>query len=74
MKPDTFATRLRELRSRAGLTQAELSRKAGLAQPSVSRLERGLKKPGLATAQALAAALGVSLARLAGPTNGNTEK
>jgi transcriptional regulator with XRE-family HTH domain len=74
MKPDTFAARLRELRSRAGLTQAELSRKAGLTQPTVSRLERSLKKPALATAQALAAALGVSLARLAGPSNGSKER
>jgi predicted nucleotidyltransferase/DNA-binding XRE family transcriptional regulator len=39
------ATRLREEREAAGLTQAELARAAGTSQPAVNRYERGVVTP-----------------------------
>ena len=37
---------VREMRSEAGLTQAELAARAGMSQPEISRLETGLGKQG----------------------------
>jgi uncharacterized protein len=45
------------LRERAGVTQTELARRAGMAQSAISDYERGLKEPSLSTLQRLAAAL-----------------
>jgi transcriptional regulator with XRE-family HTH domain len=56
----TFAMRLKELRKTAALTQTELGAKAGISQAAIALLERGEREPSLATAQKLAAALGVS--------------
>jgi transcriptional regulator with XRE-family HTH domain len=55
-----FSDRLRELREKAGLTQAQLAVKSGLHLSAVTRFEQGLREPSLATAQSLAAALGVT--------------
>jgi transcriptional regulator with XRE-family HTH domain len=55
----TFADRLRELRGKAGLSQAELANRAGLHRFGISKLELGLREPTWATVQALALALGV---------------
>jgi transcriptional regulator with XRE-family HTH domain len=77
MRDTTFAMRLRELRERRGLTQAELAQKSGLTQATVSRLEEGGQArgrvPKLPTLLALAAALGVGLARLAGSPSSRIE-
>jgi transcriptional regulator with XRE-family HTH domain len=57
---------IRAERRRAGLTQAELARKAGIAPNHLSRLESGEKiDPRFATVASLAAALGISLDTLA---------
>lgn len=56
--------RLRQLRERAGLTQVELSIKAGINTMACSRIERGVVQPTLATVQALANALNVSVDEL----------
>ena len=55
---------LKGWRERHGMNQQELARAAGLAQQSVSKVERGTKGCSEATAQRLADALGVELADL----------
>jgi transcriptional regulator with XRE-family HTH domain len=57
----TFATKLRQLRESAGVSQLELATRAGMNQFTVAKLEQGQREPPLQTAQALARALGVSL-------------
>lgn len=58
-----FAKRLREARTRAGLSQRELGIRAGMdaftASPRINQYEKGKHLPDLATAQRLAAVLGV---------------
>jgi transcriptional regulator with XRE-family HTH domain len=51
---------LRKLRERAGLTQEELSFKAGLSRPYISQLERNLKSPTVDTPIRICDALDVS--------------
>ncbi|HSW58101.1 MAG TPA: helix-turn-helix transcriptional regulator [Dehalococcoidales bacterium] len=51
---------LKELRKRSYLTQAELSRAANVPRESISRFEKGRKKPGKQTLAALARALRVA--------------
>ena len=52
---------LRWARKRAGLTQAELARRAGLSQPAVARLEDPDYNPTLDMLERVAAALGTRL-------------
>ena len=54
-----FGARLRELRTTAGLTQAELAERSGLHLHGVTKLEQGDREPSWVTVQALAKALGV---------------
>lgn len=62
-----FATRLRALRAKAKLSQSQLARKAGFSVRTLQKLEQGQSaRPTLATAQALASALGVTVERLCG--------
>lgn len=65
MKPDTsdtFGARLRSARKAKHLTQKQLAKAVGIAQPSLSDLESGKSKaPRLETAMALHGYLGVSL-------------
>ena len=49
---------LRELRRRAGRTQAEVAATAGLPAPVLSAYERGRRQPGLATVSKLLDVLG----------------
>lgn len=49
--------KLRELRLKQGLSQAELARQAGVEQTRISALERERRTPHLATLERLAAAL-----------------
>lgn len=61
-----IGTKVRSLRRRAGLSQAELAEAAGISERSVSDLERGLRvRVYPATARHLAAALGLAGAELA---------
>lgn len=56
----SFASRLKELREGAGLTQAALAERAGMHKLGVAKLEQGLREPTWATVRALAKALGVT--------------
>jgi transcriptional regulator with XRE-family HTH domain/predicted RNase H-like HicB family nuclease len=62
--PARLATRvaLRRARHEAGLTQAELAKRAGVSQPQVAKLESPDANPTLETLEKVAAALGVHLA------------
>ena len=60
MSAANFAGRLKELRQRAGLTQAELANRAGLTVFGVAQLEQARRKPVWDTVLSLAKALGVS--------------
>jgi transcriptional regulator with XRE-family HTH domain len=59
-----YAAMLKSLRERAGLSQAELARRLGINQPSLSRWESGQGEPGLSIIRPLAAALGVDIETL----------
>lgn len=52
---------LREARTRAGLTQRDLAKRAGTAQSVIARIERGQSDPSWATLTRLIAAAGFSL-------------
>jgi DNA-binding XRE family transcriptional regulator len=56
-----FADKVRSARTKIGLTQAEVAASAGLTQQYLSIIERGNVSPTLATAAAIAAALGIKL-------------
>lgn len=53
--------RVADHRKRAGLTQAQLAERVGVATETVSRLERGSAVPSLARLEDVASALGVGL-------------
>ena len=55
------ASLLRYARRRAGLSQRELGRRAGVAQPAIARIERGDISPRIATLDRLLAATGYSI-------------
>ena len=57
-KIDWYGPRLRELREGAGLTQAQLGSHVGIAGSQINKLETGVNQPMLATALAIAEALG----------------
>jgi len=61
-----------------GFTQAELAREAGVTRATISRLERDKGRPQLATASAIAAALGVRIDTIFGDrfltTNGDLHR
>jgi transcriptional regulator with XRE-family HTH domain len=50
-----------EARTKAGLTQRELARRAGTSQPAIARLERGQTSPTLAVLERVAGAAGFDL-------------
>lgn len=56
----TFASRLRELRKRAGLTQLQLAQASGVPLGSIRNYEQGQREPYWDVAFRLAAAMGVS--------------
>jgi transcriptional regulator with XRE-family HTH domain len=60
----TFAERLRVLRVRMALTQAELAQRAGINPATVARLEQSQAAPRPTTIRKLARALGVELSAL----------
>jgi transcriptional regulator with XRE-family HTH domain len=55
-----FADRLRDLREKAGLTQAQLAKDSGLPLGSIRNYEQGQREPYWQVVFKLAAALGVS--------------
>ena len=50
-----------DARIRAGLTQIELSRKSGISQADISRLENGTRTPSLSLLKRLAEAMNTTL-------------
>lgn len=61
-KPDTFATRLRSLRTKARLSVADLAEKSGINRTYIHNLEDGRRPdPRLSLLVKLADALGVTL-------------
>lgn len=54
----SLGNRIREVREMRGLTQDELSKRAGISIKHLSVLERGLKEPRLSTFLAIVEALG----------------
>jgi predicted transcriptional regulator len=59
MEPSTL---IREARRAAGLTQAELAKRAGMRQPDIARLEAAGANPRLSTLNRIVEASGHSLA------------
>jgi transcriptional regulator with XRE-family HTH domain len=59
-------TTLQAVRTSAGLSQAELARRAGTSQATISAYESGAKQPSVATFSRLLAAAGARLAVEAG--------
>ena len=57
---------LRQSREQAGLSQEELSFRAGLSRPYISQLERNLKSPTVDTLFLICEALGVSASEVIG--------
>ncbi|MEU4426257.1 XRE family transcriptional regulator [Actinoplanes sp. NPDC024001] len=62
-----IAAALRRERDRAGISLAELARRAGLAKSTLSQLESGAGNPSIETLWALGVALGVPFSRLIEP-------
>lgn len=62
------AASLRGARRRAGLTQAELARRAGTSQATISAYEHGRKAPSVETLGRLLAAAGARLAAVPAST------
>lgn len=60
MKIYDFGLLLRELREKRGMTQADVARKLGLKQATISRYECNTKTPSLASLKRLALLFGVS--------------
>ncbi|GAA0809201.1 helix-turn-helix domain-containing protein [Spirilliplanes yamanashiensis] len=63
----TIAAALRRERERAGISLAELARRAGLAKSTLSQLEAGNGNPSVETLWSLGVALGVPFSRLVEP-------
>ncbi|OJF11333.1 helix-turn-helix domain-containing protein [Couchioplanes caeruleus] len=63
----TIAAALRRERERAGISLAELARRAGLAKSTLSQLENGSGNPSIETLWSLGVALGVPFSRLVEP-------
>ncbi|MGD9814605.1 MAG: helix-turn-helix transcriptional regulator [Hyphomonadaceae bacterium] len=64
MKDDTLANRLKEARTHAGLTQAELADLVGVSRKTVNTVENGVFVPSALLALKLAAALGTKVEKL----------
>jgi transcriptional regulator with XRE-family HTH domain len=62
----TFAEKLKQLREKAGLTQAALARASGRSLGAVRDYEQGNREPTLKAAVKLSEALGVSVEVFAG--------
>jgi HTH-type transcriptional regulator/antitoxin HipB len=56
-----LAERVRQARTRLGITQAELAARIGSTQPAMARLEAGGSTPSFDTLRRIAAALGLEL-------------
>ena len=64
MKGDTFGSRLKEARTEAGLTQAELADLVGVSRKTINTVENGVFVPSTLLALKLAAVLGTRVEKL----------
>jgi len=62
---------IRQVRKKAGFTQAQLSEATGIDQASISRIENGKQGVTLDYLQRMARALGVGVADLVGDAQGH---
>jgi transcriptional regulator with XRE-family HTH domain len=69
MQMSTFSARLKTIRESQGLTQSELSKRAGLGDQQVYRYENEVTKPNVADVTAIARQLDVSMDYLVGLTD-----
>lgn len=63
----TAARLIREARSRAGISQAELARRSEVSRPNVNAYERGRREPGVEIFARLLEAAGLRLAAVRPP-------
>jgi DNA-binding XRE family transcriptional regulator len=61
---EKLAEKVRELRQKKGLTQAQLAEAVDVTNETISRLERGAYEPALSTAVSVAKTLGINLTDL----------
>ena len=73
MEKSEFGRRLKELRQKAGLSQAALAAKVGIPQSAVSQWESGIHAPAVIDIPDIAAALGVAPGVLFKPPTGEPE-
>ena len=64
-EPEVIGEKLKRLRLREGMTQAELARRAGLTRRTLSHIERNVTEPHMSTRLMLSEALGVPPGELA---------
>lgn len=69
-----MGVRLRQVRERLFVTQAELAERAGVTEATISRIENGLHAPRFSTVRRLAAALGVEPREIVGDSNPGNEE
>jgi transcriptional regulator with XRE-family HTH domain len=62
---------IREARTRAGLTQADLARRSGTSQATLSAYENGRKEPSVSTLTRILGAAGAQLTVAPGPFASN---
>jgi transcriptional regulator with XRE-family HTH domain len=67
---DVIAASLQRERRRAGLSLAELARRAGIAKSTMSQLESGNGNPSVETLWAISTALDIPFSRLVAPPRG----
>lgn len=68
----TFATRLKELRGKSGLSQPQLAQEIGVTKQTISLWERGPRRPDFQTMENLADFFNVKLGYLIGEIDDDT--
>lgn len=69
MEPTATQRLTADIRQRAGLTQAELARRAGVPRSTINAYERGHREPGVDSLSRIAASVGLALALESQPRN-----
>lgn len=62
----SFAKNLKDKREEKGLTQMELAKLVGIAQPTIAKYENGIQTPNAVTAVQIAKCLGTTAEELVG--------
>src|SRR5581483_11319466 len=73
-KIDWYGPRLRQLREAAGLSQADLGKQVNVAGSQINKLETNVNQPTLATALAIAEALGMPIEAFPAGAGGDQDK